>query len=54
MGDEINYTITVTNTGNVILASIDVTDPLTGLVQTIPTLDPGESDLQHLLYNCSE
>ena len=43
VGDEINYTITVTNNGNVVLTSIDVTDPLTGLNQTIASLDPGVS-----------
>ena len=41
IGDIIHYTIAVTNTGNVILTDIVVTDPLTGLNQTIPTLAPG-------------
>ena len=34
-GDILNYTIVVTNTGNVTLTGIVVTDPLTALNQTI-------------------
>ena len=40
-GDLIHYTIIVTNTGNVTITDIDVTDPLTGLSQTISSLQPG-------------
>ena len=40
VGDVITYNITVTNTGNVALTNIVVTDPLTGLNQTI-SLQPG-------------
>jgi gliding motility-associated-like protein/uncharacterized repeat protein (TIGR01451 family) len=43
VGDVINYTITVTNTGNVELTNIVVLDPLTGLDETIPNLSPGQS-----------
>jgi gliding motility-associated-like protein/uncharacterized repeat protein (TIGR01451 family) len=43
VGDVIHYTITVTNTGNVLLTTIAVTDPLTGLNETIPSLAPGAS-----------
>ncbi|WP_245949318.1 DUF7507 domain-containing protein [Echinicola strongylocentroti] len=43
VGDELNYTLTVTNTGNVTLTNVVVTDPLTGLNQTIPELAPGET-----------
>ena len=50
VGDEINYTIIVTNTGNVALTNIAVTDPLTGLNQTIPTLNPGESQTFYTTY----
>jgi gliding motility-associated-like protein/uncharacterized repeat protein (TIGR01451 family) len=42
-GEEIEYTITVTNTGNVTLTGILVEDPLTGLSTIIPSLDPGAS-----------
>ncbi len=41
--ETIHYTITVTNTGNVTLTNILVTDPQTGLSQTIATLAPGLS-----------
>uniref|UniRef100_UPI0035940203 DUF7507 domain-containing protein n=1 Tax=Aquiflexum sp. TaxID=1872584 RepID=UPI0035940203 len=42
-GDQLNYTITVTNTGNVTLENISVVDPLTGLNTTISVLAPGVS-----------
>ncbi|WP_373524195.1 PKD domain-containing protein, partial [Aquiflexum sp.] len=42
-GDELNYTITVSNTGNVTLENISVVDPLTGLNTTITVLAPGAS-----------
>jgi gliding motility-associated-like protein/uncharacterized repeat protein (TIGR01451 family) len=40
-GNIIHYTVTVTNTGNVALNNIQVSDPLTGLNQAI-SLSPGE------------
>ncbi|WP_228780088.1 DUF7507 domain-containing protein [Aquiflexum lacus] len=43
IGQEIIYTITVTNTGNVTLSNVQVSDPLTGLQETIPNLAPGQS-----------
>ncbi|MFV7237005.1 gliding motility-associated C-terminal domain-containing protein, partial [Flavobacterium sp. ZB4R12] len=43
VGDIINYTIQVKNTGNVTLHQIIVTDPLTGLNTTIESLTPGSS-----------
>ncbi|MDX9726877.1 MAG: HYR domain-containing protein, partial [Bacteroidales bacterium] len=43
-GDEIHYTIVVTNTGDVTLTNVLVTDPLTGLSQTIATLLPGSGN----------
>ena len=46
-GDVIHYTIVVTNTGNVTLTNIRVTDPLTVFSQTIPTLEPGASITFH-------
>ncbi|WP_194975673.1 PKD domain-containing protein, partial [Aquiflexum lacus] len=42
-GDELNYTITVSNTGNTTLENISVVDPLTGLNNTITVLAPGAS-----------
>jgi gliding motility-associated-like protein/uncharacterized repeat protein (TIGR01451 family) len=43
VGDVLNYTITVTNIGNVALTNVTVTDPLTGLEETILNLSPGQS-----------
>ena len=41
-GDVANYSITVTNTGNVTLTNVTVTDPLTNLNTNIGTLTPGQ------------
>ncbi|MBN3584777.1 DUF11 domain-containing protein, partial [Algoriphagus aestuarii] len=41
-GDIINYALTVTNTGNVILNNVTVSDPLTDLLQNLGTMAPGE------------
>jgi gliding motility-associated-like protein/uncharacterized repeat protein (TIGR01451 family) len=43
IGQEIVYTIRVTNTGNVTLNNILIRDPLTGLENTVNTLAPGIS-----------
>ncbi|WP_264564043.1 gliding motility-associated C-terminal domain-containing protein [Flavobacterium sp. N3904] len=43
VGDVINYTITVKNTGNTTLHQITVKDPLTGLDTIIEVLAPGAS-----------
>jgi len=40
----ITYTIVVENTGNVTLSDVNVTDPLTGLNETIVSLAPGASE----------
>jgi gliding motility-associated-like protein/uncharacterized repeat protein (TIGR01451 family) len=42
-GDLLTYEIIVTNSGNVTLANVIVTDPLTSTNITIPSLVPGES-----------
>ncbi len=42
-GDVANYTIVVTNTGNVTLTNVVVTDPLTGNVYNVGILAPGAS-----------
>lgn len=42
-GDVLNYRVVVTNSGNVTLTEVSVTDPLTGQSLTGLTLAPGES-----------
>src|SRR5690606_8715231 len=42
VGDVLEYTITVANTGNVTLYNIEVSDPLTGLAETIAELAPDD------------
>jgi len=44
VGDIIEYTITVENTGNVTVSDIDVVDDLTGDTWNIATLDPGAAE----------
>ncbi|MFM5954827.1 MAG: hypothetical protein ACKOPE_11085, partial [Novosphingobium sp.] len=41
VGDVLNYKILVTNTGNVTLTNVLVTDPLTGLSTTVASIAPG-------------
>ena len=43
-GDTISYAFAVTNTGNVTLSGVTVTDPLTGLDCFVGTLLPGQTD----------
>jgi gliding motility-associated-like protein/uncharacterized repeat protein (TIGR01451 family) len=43
VGDEIVYTIIVSNTGNVTITGIMVEDPLTGMNESIASLAPGAS-----------
>ncbi|MBI2829954.1 MAG: DUF11 domain-containing protein, partial [Chloroflexi bacterium] len=49
-GDNITYEIVVTNTGDVTLVDVDVTDSLTGAVLTDGTLLPGESQTFTIIY----
>ncbi|WP_188504108.1 DUF7507 domain-containing protein, partial [Parapedobacter pyrenivorans] len=50
VGDELEYTITVTNTGNVTLSDIEVEDALTGLSETIASLVPGAMETFITIY----
>ncbi len=54
VGDVITYTITVTNTGNVVLENVRVSDPLTGLDETIPSLAVGDSQTFTTTYAVTE
>jgi gliding motility-associated-like protein/uncharacterized repeat protein (TIGR01451 family) len=51
IGQEIVYTITVTNTGNVTLTDIVISDPLTGFETEIATLAPGVSVSFETIYS---
>jgi len=44
VGDTIEYTITVENTGNTTLTNIEVIDEMTVLEETIDSLSPGETE----------
>ncbi|KAI9549373.1 hypothetical protein GHT06_003739 [Daphnia sinensis] len=44
VGEVLNYTITVSNTGNVNLSNLEVRDPLTGFIRTISSLAVGASE----------
>lgn len=50
VGEKINYTITVTNSGNVSLENISVKDPLTGMLENISSLAPRESKTFNTSY----
>ena len=54
LGEEITYTITVTNKGNVTVSDIMVTDPLTGLEKNVGTLAPGERATVTTKYTVTE
>jgi uncharacterized repeat protein (TIGR01451 family) len=50
VGDVLNYTVVVTNTGNTTLSNVVVVDPLTGLNQTIASLAPTASQSFNTSY----
>ena len=54
VGTVIGYNITVNNTGNVNLSNVTVTDNLTGLSQTIPTLVPNASQTFNPSYTVTQ
>src|SRR3546814_1961543 len=43
-GDRVGYQLKVTNTGNVTLHDVEITDPLTGFVQQIAQIKPGAAN----------
>src|SRR4029077_16309117 len=54
VGDVLNYTVTVTNAGNVMLTGVTVTDPLTTQNDSIATLAPGESRTFNSSYTLTQ
>ena len=53
-GDVLNYTVTVTNTGNVTLTGVTVVDPLTGQNISGVTLAPGASQVFNTSYTLTQ
>ena len=53
-GDVLNYTVTVTNTGNVTLTGVTVVDPLTGQSISGVTLAPGASQTYNTSYTLTQ
>ncbi|SHF89982.1 conserved repeat domain-containing protein/gliding motility-associated C-terminal domain-containing protein [Mariniphaga anaerophila] len=53
-GQEITYSIQVTNTGNVTLSDVSVTDPLTGLNTTIPAFAAGATETYTEKYTVTQ
>ncbi len=53
-GDALNYTVTVTNTGNVTLTGVTVVDPLTGQNISDVTLAPGASQVYETSYTLTQ
>jgi uncharacterized repeat protein (TIGR01451 family) len=54
VGTVIGYTINVSNAGNVNFTSVLVTDNLTGLNETIPTLAPGATQTFNTTYTVTQ
>ena len=54
LGEEISYTIRVLNNGNVTISNITVTDEMTGLNETIPTLAVGEEKIFTTTHKVTE
>ena len=54
LNEVIDYEIVVTNTGNVPLYNVQVTDPLTGMTQSIDTLAVGASETYTTRYTVTE
>ena len=54
VGEEITYTLTVTNSGNVTLSNVTVEDPLTDFETTVASLAPGESQAFNTVYTVTQ
>ena len=54
VGDVLNYTVTVTNTGNVTLTGVTVVDPLTGQNISGVTLAPGANQTFNTSYTLTQ
>ncbi len=54
VGDVLHYTVSVTNTGNVTLTNVTVTDPLTGQAITGVTLAPGATGVYNTSYTLTQ
>ena len=54
VGDVLNYTVTVTNTGNVTLTGVTVVDPLTGQNISGVTLAPGATQTFNTSYTLTQ
>ncbi|MCS5491213.1 DUF7507 domain-containing protein, partial [Algoriphagus limi] len=53
-GKEVTYTLTVTNTGNVTLTNVTITDPLTGFNENVGTLVPDAVVVRQTVYNVTQ
>ncbi|MCR4904584.1 MAG: S-layer homology domain-containing protein [Clostridiales bacterium] len=53
-GEEVTYTITVTNDGNLTITDITVKDDLTGLEKAIEKLEPGKSETFNTTYTVTK
>ncbi|MCR9083155.1 MAG: hypothetical protein NXH89_12100, partial [Cyclobacteriaceae bacterium] len=49
-GQEVTYTLTVTNTGNTTLAGVTINDPLTGFSENVGSMVPGQVVVRETTY----
>jgi gliding motility-associated-like protein/uncharacterized repeat protein (TIGR01451 family) len=49
-GQEVTYTLTVTNTGNTTLAGVTISDPLTGFSENVGSMVPGQVVVRETTY----
>ncbi|WP_319503651.1 Ig-like domain-containing protein [uncultured Draconibacterium sp.] len=54
VGDVLNYSLSVKNTGNVSLSNVSVADPLTGMYQVFQNLAPGSDSTLHTSYTIKQ